>query len=195
MKEVIKITSVLTTVCLICAFLLSFVYGLAHEKIALNAKKRVEEAISILAPEAIDIKKITVEGEEIYKLFDAKGSLIAYAFLAQGQGYQGKIKMLVVSDSSLELLKGIEVVESLETPGLGAKIQDAPFKKQFKDLNVKKAMTCVKGEVEEEGQIKAITGATVSSRTVVNILNKRLKEIRKLIEGLLRNTTVPDYTD
>ena len=57
MKEVIRITSVLTTVCLICAFLLSFVYGLAHEKIVLNAKKRVEEAITVLAPEAKNIKK------------------------------------------------------------------------------------------------------------------------------------------
>ena len=183
MKEVIKITSVLTTVCLVCAFLLSFVYGLAHEKITLNAKKRVEEAISILSPEAKDIEKVTVENEEIYKLFNTKGNLIAYAFLAQGRGYQGKIKMLVVSDSSLERLKGIEVVESLETPGLGAKIQETPFKKQFKDLNVKKEMICVKGEAEEEGQIKAITGATVSSRAVVNILNKRLKEIRKLIKN------------
>ena len=182
MKEVVKITSVLTTVCLICAFLLSFVYGLAHEKIALNAKKRVEDAISILAPEAKEIKKIISEGEEIYKLFDAKGSLFAYAFLAEGQGYQGKIKMLVVSDSSLEYLKGIEVVESLETPGLGAKIQDAPFKKQFKDLKIKKEMTCVKGEAEDEGQIKAITGATVSSRAVVNILNKRLKQLKNLLK-------------
>ncbi len=182
MKEVIKITSVLTSVCLICAFLLSFAHSLAHEKIILNSKKRVEEAITTLAPEAKDIERIVSEDEEIYKLFDAKGSLIAYAFTAQGQGYQGKIKMLVVSDLSLECLKGIEVVESLETPGLGAKIQKDPFKNQFKNLAVGEGIVCVKGEVETKSQIKAITGATVSSQAVVNILNKQLKQIKKLIE-------------
>ena len=182
MKEVIKITSVLTIVCLICAFLLAFVYGLANKKIIVNNKKRVENAISTLAPEAKDIKRIDAEDEEIYRLFDIEGNLIAYAFIAQGQGYQGKIKMLVVSDSSLFYLKGIEIVESLETPGLGAKIQEPPFKEQFKGLKVKKEMTCVKNDIEEEGQIKAITGATVSSQAVVNILNKRLKQIRELIK-------------
>lgn len=182
MKEVIKITSVLTSVCLICAFLLSFAYSLAHEKIILNSKKRVKEAITTLAPEAKDIERIVSEDEEIYKLFDAKGNLIAYAFTAQGQGYQGKIKMLVVSDLSLEYLKGIEVVESLETPGLGAKIQKDPFKNQFKDLEVGEGISCVKGEIETKSQIKAITGATVSSQAVVNILNKQLKQIKKLIE-------------
>lgn len=183
MKEVVRITSVLTLVCLICAFLLSFAYTLAHEKIVLNSKKRVQEAISILAPKAKDIKKIVLEDEEIYKLFDIKGNLIAYAFTARGQGYQGKIKMLVVSDLSLEHLRGIEVIESLETPGLGAKIQEGPFKSQFKNLKIGEGLTCVKGEVETAGQIRAITGATVSSQAVVNILNKQLKQIKKLIEA------------
>ena len=181
MKEVVKITSVLTLVCLICALLLSVVYGLVNEKIEINKKKRVEEALTILAPQAARVEEITTEGETIYKLFDQDKNLIGYGFIASGQGYQGKIKMLVVSDKSLEHLEGIEVVESLETPGLGAKIQEDPFKSQFKNLGVSEDMVCVKNEITKKGQIKAITGATVSSRAVVNILNTRIKEIRKLI--------------
>lgn len=182
MKEIIKITSTLTIVCLICAFFLAFSYGLANKKIIVNSKKRVTEAISTLAPEAKSIKKVIFESEEIYHLFDTKEKLIAYAFIAQGQGYQGKIKMLVVSDPSLNFIKGIEVIESLETPGLGAKIQEPPFKNQFKNLKVKKEMTCIKDDPSGEGEIKAITGATVSSQAVINILNKRLKQIKNLLK-------------
>jgi len=180
-KEVVRITSVLTLVCLICALLLSVVYGLANKKIELNKEKRVEEALTILAPEAINIEEITIEEETIYKLFDQTKNLIGYGFIASGQGYQGKIKMLVVADISLEYLSGIEVVESLETPGLGAKIQKAPFKDQFKNLSIINDIACIKNDTPKTGQIKAITGATVSSRAVVNTLNKRIKEIKKLL--------------
>ena len=137
--------------------------------------------MATLAPEAVRIENITIKEETIYKLFAQKKNLIGYGFVASGQGYQGKIKILVVTDKSLEYLKGIEVVESLETPGLGAEIQEDPFKDQFKNLNIKEELTCIKGEIKRNGQIKAITGATVSSRAVVNTLNKRIKEIRKLI--------------
>jgi len=181
MKEVVRITSVLTLICLICALLLSVVYGLAHKKIEINKEKRVKKALTTLAPEAARIEKVTIEKETIYKLFNQKESLTGYGFIASGQGYQGKIKMLVVSDKSLKRLKGIEVVESLETPGLGAKIQEGPFKSQFKGLGVVEDMVCVKDEVTRQGQIKAITGATVSSRAVVNILNNKIKEIRELL--------------
>ena len=181
MREVVRVTSVLTSVCLICALLLSVVYGLANKKIALNKERRVQEALTTLAPDAARIEEITVEEETIYKLFDQKENLIGYGFVASGQGYQGKIKMMVVSDKSLEYLKGVEVVESLETPGLGAKIQEDLFKNQFKNLKVTEDMTCIKDEVKRPGQIKAITGATVSSRAVVNILNTRIKEIGELI--------------
>ncbi|NQT28797.1 MAG: RnfABCDGE type electron transport complex subunit G [Candidatus Omnitrophica bacterium] len=181
MKEIVRITSVLTLVCLICALLLSVVYGLANKKIEINKEKRIEKALTTLAPQAAKVEEATIKEETIYKLFDEKENLIGYGFTASGEGYQGKIKMLVVSDKYLEHLKGIEVVESLETPGLGAKIQEDPFKDQFKNLDIREEMTCVKGDTERDGQIKAITGATVSSRAVVNILSKRLEEIKELI--------------
>jgi len=180
MKESLKITGALTIVCIICAFLLTFVYKVAHPKIEINEKERVEDAINNLAPSARIIKEIRVnEDELIYKLLDSKECLIGYAFIVSGQGYQGTIKILAVIGPAIERLEGIEIVDSIETPGLGAKIQDLSFKKQFKNLDVSGPIQCIKDEPVKDNQIKAITGATVSSRAVVNILNKRIKEIRK----------------
>lgn len=181
MKETFKITGVLTFVCIVCAFLLSYVHGIASEKIKLNAEKRIENAISNLAPWAKTIKEIKNKEKIIYELLDNQDTLKGYAFLAEGQGYQGKIKMLAVVDSSLTRLKGIEVVESTETPGLGAKIQEEPFSSQFKNLKISPLIDCLKEEPVKDNQVQAITGATVSSRAVVNILNKRIKELKEEI--------------
>lgn len=180
MKEVAKITTVLTLVCVICAFSLSFVYSTAKEKIAANAKKAVDDAIMVLAPEVEKIEQIAVEDEAVYRL-SSSTAFIGYAFIAEGQGYQGKIKILSIIGPKLQKLLGIEIVESIETPGLGAKISQAPFKKQFKNINVTKDMECLKTAPQADGQIQAITGATVSSRAVVNILNKKIGQLRRVL--------------
>ena len=149
MKDIIKITTTLTVVCLICGLALALVYGVAKVKIELNEKKMIQDAITRLAPWAQKIEKTN----EIYKLFAEGEKLKGYAFLSEGQGYQGKIKMLAVIDSKLKKLEGIEIIDSVETPGLGAKIQEDDFRNQFKELNATPAIECIQEEVEEENQI------------------------------------------
>lgn len=181
MKEMSKIISVLTCVCIACAFSLSFVFSLAKEKIAMNEDKTIEEAIFALQTATQQVEEINVGDTIVYTLFDNNRNLLGYAFLVQGQGYQGKIKILAVIEPSLQRLQGIEIVESVETPGLGAKIQDESFKKQFKELDVIPQIEYVKGSLQSDNQVQAITGATISSRAVVNILNKRIEALRKIL--------------
>ncbi len=177
MKDNLKIIGILTLVCLACAFFLSLVQDLAAKKIAANAEKRISRAISSLTPDSDHLKQLVIGEDIIYELFNRKNRLIGYGFLAQGQGYQGKIKLLAVIDPSLSHLGGIEVVDSLETPGLGAKIAESQFKEQFKRLRVSV-------EIDSTKDIQAITGATVSSRAVVSILNKRIETLKEQISHL-----------
>lgn len=188
MKEIIRIICVLTFTCVICALLLSFTFSIAKEKIAINAKKSIEEAIFFIMPQTKKIEELKLKDTLIYKLFDEKNNFIGYAFLAEGDGYQGKIKMLAVADDKIENLEGIEVIEAVETPGLGAKIKEAFFKGQFKKLNISSMIECIKGDTAKDNQIKAITSATVSSRAVVSILNKRLEELRKELNKNFKKT-------
>ena len=199
MKEIVKIITVLTVACLLCAFFLALVQNLAEDKIELNAKGKIAKAISNLAPDYVSLEEIIVDQDIIYKLRDKQAKPIGYAFSAQGQGYQGKIKLLSVINLDLTQLSGIEIVESLEIPGLGAKIQEEPFKSQFHKLYLKGTIECVKaGSVDSPkvgatsqatklslaSQIQAITGATVSSRAVVNILNQRIESLKQQIKKL-----------
>jgi Na+-translocating ferredoxin:NAD+ oxidoreductase subunit G len=82
-------------------------------------------------------------------------------------------------DKGFKSLTGMEVLESQETPGLGAEIS-GDFRKQFSGLSVSNGIEYVKNrKPEKPGQIEAITGATISSRAVVNMLNDRLRQLRE----------------
>lgn len=184
MKETIKITGILTLICIICAFLLSLVWVPAQPKIEFNLKKLIEDTILNLAPQATMIEPVAGTKDTLFELKDREGKLMGYAFLAEGQGYQGTIQILATVDPTFKILGGIEIIESRETPGLGSKIKKDSFRQQFKGLNISRPIECIKIKKEEkkDNQITAITGATVSSKAVVNILNKRIEELRQQIK-------------
>lgn len=178
MKEIIKISLTLTLICLICAFLLALVYNLAEDKIEANQKMAIQESINKLAPDATEQKKLQIDDLPLWKLYKNK-NLIGYAAIASGQGYGGQIRIMVVTDSNLEKIKGIEIIESNETPGLGSKIQEKGFKGQFKNLQITKPIEYRKEKPKAPNQIQTITGATISSKSVVEILNKEIDKLRK----------------
>jgi len=178
MRDNIKIIGVLTFVCFLCALTLSLVARAAKDRIAFNEKKAVEGAIFNIVPGCKNIKEIRVGKDVLYKIINKKGELIGYGFLSQGQGYQGKIKIMTVINPSFKKLLGIEIIDSQETPGLGARINEHFFKDQFKGLNIAVPIEWTKTKPAKNNEIKAITGATISSKSVVNILNKTIDELR-----------------
>jgi electron transport complex protein RnfG len=68
----------------------------------------------------------------------------------------------------------MEVLESRETPGLGDKIyKDAVFVGGFSALSIEPEIVAVKkGTKSRPNAIDAITGATISSKAVVRIINE-----------------------
>ena len=91
---------------------------------------------------------------------------------AAGPGFQDTIKLLYGLDAAGEKVIGLYVLESRETPGLGDRIyKDPKFVAEFAALAVEPAIKLVKGHGAEPNEVDAITGATISSRAVVKILN------------------------
>jgi Na+-translocating ferredoxin:NAD+ oxidoreductase subunit G len=118
------------------------------------------------------------EGRRIFAGYDAADSLIGLAVEAQGQGYADIIRVLYGFDPVCRCVVGLKVLESKETPGLGDKIQkDANFVANFERLEMRTGaettLELVKnGSKTEAWQIEAITGATVSSRAITDLLAK-----------------------
>ncbi|MCM8823220.1 MAG: FMN-binding protein [Candidatus Omnitrophica bacterium] len=179
----IKIVAVLTFTCLLCAFLLSLVNILARDETEKNQRREIEEAIFNLSPLTKRIEKFILDNDNVYRLLDQDNKLVGYGFIAQGNGYQGTIKILVVANQSLDELEGIEIIESSETPGLGGRIKEGLFKDQFKKLKVQPQIECIKDGTKKANQIQSITSATISSKAVVNIVNQKIKEIRDNINN------------
>jgi electron transport complex protein RnfG len=110
----------------------------------------------------------------IYGGYDEQGDFVGYAMPAAGPGFQDTIGILYGYKPAEKIVVGMEVLESRETPGLGDKIyKDAVFVGGFSALSVEPEIVAVKkGTKSQPNEIDAITGATISSKAVVRIINE-----------------------
>ena len=86
-------------------------------------------------------------------------------------------------NNSLSKIDRLIFTSHSETPGLGARIDEKWFRDQFKGIDVSKGSSQEKfvtfrlGGKESSNRLDAITGATITSNSVQNILNNDLKSI------------------
>ena len=182
---------------LLCALIITSVYEFTAPIISRNRTEALEQAIFTLLPDARfkNAYRLTAGGrfEEVtdrtradrmvYACYNEVRQLAGFAIEAQGMGYQDTISLLYGYAPAKAAIVGIAVLEGRETPGLGARIgTDAAFLSNFERLDV--SLTADKtrlahaievvtaGESSQPWQIDAITGATVSSQAVGNILQQ-----------------------
>ena len=79
---------------------------------------------------------------------------------------------------------GMKVLGHKETPGLGDKIEQPPFTDQF--LDARTPLRSVKATPAQPGEIQTVTGATISSRTVVTIINNATTRWQPLLQAYLQ---------
>jgi electron transport complex protein RnfG len=112
--------------------------------------------------------------EAVYAGYDAGNRLVGYAIPAEGPGFQDTIRLLYGYLPGPRTVVGMEILDSRDTPGLGDKIyKDAAFVANFQRLQIDPAILAVKkGRKAAPNEIDAITGATISSKAVVRIINQ-----------------------
>lgn len=127
-------------------------------------------------PAGIDPKKT----EKIYAAFDQSGRRVGFAIPASEPGFQDAVDILFGFDPSGPGTFGLVVLGTKETPGLGDKIVSEGFSGQFR-----KAKTPIRGVKAGAKQtpedVDMITGATISSRTVIRAVNKAVEKWSPLI--------------
>jgi Na+-translocating ferredoxin:NAD+ oxidoreductase subunit G len=118
-------------------------------------------------PAGADSRKL----ETIYAGFSAGGQQVGFAIPIREPGFQDVIEMIVGFDPSRPGTIGLVILGSRETPGLGDKIEAPQWLAQFSDAPT--PLSPVKaGNSASPGEVDMITGATISSRTVVTGINK-----------------------
>lgn len=184
---------------LIAGFLIVFVYRatlpaiLAHKAEVLRAA--VEEVLK--APDRYDTLYVyqdalvrrpppdidTAGLERVYLGYRDTGEPVGLAIAAAEPGFQDLIGLIFGYDPATGRILGMRVLESKETPGLGDKIEkDQSFVAQFD--GAEPPLVGVKpGAGDTPGEIDMITGATISSRTVIRIINHALERLQPALDG------------
>ena len=172
---------VLSVIGLLAGVSLGAMHLWTRDQVQRNVKAELEGKIRELFAEGqITSRKLTDE-ITLFEATDAEGATVGYAFLAPGMGYQGKITLVVGVKPDFKEMVGLAVMPTSETPGLGQRVESEEFRRQFTGLDVSGPLELTKGRASAANQISAVTGATVSSTAVVNILNRRLAEVRELL--------------
>jgi electron transport complex protein RnfG len=181
---------------LLCGLIIVSVFELTRPVIERNKAEALQRAIFQVLPEARSSATFRFTAQErferlaeptdgaalVYAGYDGAGRLAGIAVEAQGMGYQDVIRVLYGYAFAEDAIVGIRVLESRETPGLGDKIETDPdFLANFERLAV--ALTgdlsaianpiefAKKGQKQHPWQIDGITGATISSKAIADILN------------------------
>jgi electron transport complex protein RnfG len=172
---------VLTLISGFVGSLLAFVYAATWPRIQVNERRKLEAAVYKVLPGATGFEEESVGERTIYRGTDENEAVVGIAFKAEGTGFQGIIKLMAGVTPDYGTMLGLQVLEQVETPGLGAKIVEESFRAQFRGLKLGDRIAVIKG-VEaspDKGEIQAITGATISSDAVSSILSTVLAEVRE----------------
>jgi RnfABCDGE-type electron transport complex G subunit len=165
MKEIIKLSLTLMIICAVAAGALAFTNNVTSEIIRKNEEQAKVEAMQRLFSTVDKLEDLTVDGQTGTVGFDAGGNMVGVLAEGLAEGYGGKIRFRLAVDGEGKIV-ALQIIDHAETPGLGAKIVEEGYRKQYEGLTV-----------DGTFNVDAISGATVSSRAMESGVKKALQDI------------------
>ena len=185
---------VLIIITLVAGLCLGGIYELTKEPIAHQKELAITESCKAVFPDeegfapvasfvlsdavisetlAAELKQNGITVGNIYTALTADGSLAGYAIeVTSAEGYGGDIRIMC-GISADGVLRGISILEIGETAGLGMRAESV-IVPQIHNLNVAEITYTKTGKTSED-EIDAISGATITTRAFVNMINAALE--------------------
>ena len=181
---------------IVVAFLLAFIFKalkpMQDANVALDQKKQILYSLNIRgldgheaeAKYAEVVKEEKTENGQTVYLCNVDGEDVC-VFAMKGMGLWGGISGFVaIHDQDGPTVYGAYFNHESETAGLGAEIKDSQAwqekfigKKVFKDGNDDVALSVVKKVEDPETQVDCVTGATLTSNGVNDMIHEGLKPL------------------
>lgn len=169
MNEIVRYGRTLGLICLLAGGLLAGVNSLAQPRISAQAKQEEQRILREVLPEADRFEAIkSSDKQEViyYNGYDKDNKLLGVAFKAEAKGYSGTIETMAGMrlDGKISVIK---ILSQNETPGLGSRVAEDSFTRQFSDKDIADLWT-----------VEAITGATISSKAVIDSVYEKAEQIK-----------------
>lgn len=182
-KSLIKDAMILTVITLIAGVALGLVYEITKAPIAKAEEEATQAAYREVFPDAAafnvteafdtDVASSLVQSagyadddiDNCLDAVDASGNLLGYVITVTSHaGYGGDITFSV-GITNEGVINGYSITAISETPGLGMKSTEEKFKSQFYSIPAA-TYEVTKSSPAGEGEIEAISGATITSRAM-----------------------------
>lgn len=157
------------------AAIIAFVYSVTLEQYKQNIEKQKREAMqAIFNSQTLTYTEATVDDATVYTVTD-NGETLGYCVQIASAGFGGDVSLMIGYNADASI-RGVQVVSHSETPGLGAKVEEDAHLSQY---NGKSGELILNGK---ENGVDAVSGATISSRAVINGVNEATAIIKDYIE-------------
>lgn len=181
---------------LVCALTLAAVDGFTEERKAANARaEEVRNILSVLGvPTSVDSSpdellgtferevKVEERGRRTFYSYEhpKKGLLLAVRFA--GPGLWGPVEGFLCFEEDMRTISAVTFYKHEETPGLGGEISSAAFTVQFEGLSAvdedgRPGIAVVGNGADGSNEVDAISGATMTSDKVEDMLNRVIEEV------------------
>lgn len=156
---------------------------------SLKLKRNVLSAFSVpYGKDDVDsvfTKEITVIQAQDAEFYRNQGGDVAMAF--SGGGLWGPITGIAALSGSLDTISDLTIMHQEETPGLGSRIAERSHLDRFRGKKILPALSSVgAGKSQNDTEIDAITGATLSCNALIEVLNRSFARSLPVLKGAMK---------
>ncbi|MDR1771914.1 MAG: RnfABCDGE type electron transport complex subunit G [Hungatella sp.] len=146
-----------------------------------TSDEKMEAAVEACNTELLsqDFGKVSVDNALL--AVDGNGNALGHVITAHSDDSYSGVVQISVGIKEDGTINGIEFLAISDTPGLGLKAKEPAFKDQYAGKN-KESITVTKSGNAGDGEINAISGATITSSAVTNAVNAALYYVHQSID-------------
>ncbi|MDO4719406.1 MAG: FMN-binding protein [Peptostreptococcaceae bacterium] len=169
----------------VLAYLNQTTYDVIREQEELAVQKSILYALGVSYDSEEELQQLI---EKNLKMVESKDShyyeykedetTVGYAFPLDGKALWGSVEGYGAVDSKVSTLLGVDFVKHSETPGLGGRISEDWYKDQFRGIDISGEAPYVSYRPAADGNVDAITGATLTSDSIREIVNSGIDRFK-----------------
>jgi electron transport complex protein RnfG len=173
----------LLLICVVAAAALGATFSVTKDPIAKYQEETAKAANQAVCPGATDFVEMKLGDFQSQKAWNESysyitqvlkaqkdGKTLAYVIKVNGSGYNGTMMMTAGVDLTGKLT-AMTIDSMNETPGLGSNATKDEFRNQYTGKSTETALTVTKNDPVNDTEIKALSGATITSRAVTDAIN------------------------